>query len=368
MSENGVVQEVQPDKASDDWLRQVGTTLRRHYPYAFLIAGVLLYVLVLIAQARRSDAAPSQNWTDPIQAGKVELRIAYPEKLFQDGPNKTQALSAWLTYTDTTSAPAPYIVTFEPITGSVAFVNQAGVPIAPQLTLTPTVKIATPAILYVQKAALAKGGQSPVTITVRLLDTDGKELNKDNVEIHLETRWGGFWRHLGERILSPTTPVLTLAVGLVGLAIQELRRAEEQRARAKKKAQEIAAAKRKRLEQEKQNRRQARVAEIEQIHRHLPYRLDEALALYVRYTRLAETSPEWKCPEISTSLAAVWAAIKQHEWQSAALSEAATQLQAGDITAASEKVELVLQLDRKNQEAQDLKLTIELARIYRRKP
>jgi len=366
VSEDGVVQETQPRRTIGGWLRHVGTILREHPPYILLIVGVLLYVLVLIAQALRSDATPPQNWAVPVQADKVELRITYPEKLCQDGPNKIQALSAWLTYTEAVSAPAPYVITFEPITAGVAFVNQTGIPIAPQLTLTPTVKAPTPAILYVQKATLTQDTQSPATITAQLFDAEGQPLIQDGVklDIHLETRWGAFWRHLGDRVFSPTTPALTFAVALVGLAIQELRRVEKRRARAEKEARERAAMERKRLEQEKQNRRRAHVAEIEQIHQRLPYQLDEALDLYVRYTRLAETSPEWKDPEIAACLAAAWAAIQQHEWQSAVLGEAATQLQARDITAASEKVDLVLQLDRNNQEAQDLKLTIELARIY----
>ncbi len=370
MSKDGAIQEIKPRRTIGGWLRRVGTILREYPPYILLIVGILLYVLVLIAQALRSDAPSPHNWTVPVQADKVELRIAYPEKLYQDGPNKMQALSAWLTYTDTAPAPTPYVVTFEPITGGVAFVNQAGLPIAPQLTLTPTLKTATPAIVYVQKASLVKSDASPAQITARLFDANGRALIQDGIklDIHLETKWGAFWRHLGERIFSPTTPALTLAVGLVGLAIQELRQAEEHRAKAQKEAKEIAErrleAERKRLEQKRQERYQTRVAEIEQIPLHIPNHLYKALTLYNQYKQLAETSPEWKKPEIAESLNAVWAIIKQHDWQSAALTEAAIQLQAGEFVIASERVELVLKLDPQNQKAQDLKLTIGLARTY----
>jgi hypothetical protein len=355
VSKREAEREIRPREKPDSWLHRAWAWLRERPAYLLLTIGVVLYALVLVGQAMRSDVPPALNRTAPIKADGVTLFVTHPKKLVRDGPDEArQVLSAWLIYTHTVSpTSAPYVVTFEPVTGGVAFVNQRGAPVAPKLVLTPTIQSATPGTLYLRQVALVKDEASPVRLTAHLFDPGGRGLIPDGVEltVHLETGWGAFWRHLGERLLSPTTPLLTLAAGLVALAVQEYRRAEERRLKAEQK----------RVEEEKRSARDAQLAEIEQIHLLIPYQLDKAVKHYGEYKRRSETLSEWQADEVVAGLKSVWYAVNQHNWQRAILSQAATLLQEQQYLAVGEMVALVQSQEPDSRDARDLGLVIELA-------
>lgn len=357
MSEQEAQQGTEPRERPGGWLRE-------RPAYSLLAVGLVLYALVLIVQASRSDAPPALAQVGPGEAGTVSLLIAHPKKLVRDGPDEArQVLWAWLTCT-ASPPPAPYAVALEPINGGVAFVDKDGAPVAPRLVLTPTIQATTAATLYLRRAALVGNEPSAVTLTARLFDANGRELIPGGVRfsVYLETGWEAFWRHLGQRLLSPTTPLLTLAAGLVALAVQEYRRAEERRFQGRMKLEgQRLATEQERVAEEKRAAHQARLAEIDQIHRFIPYQLDEALKLYNEYQRRSTTLSEWQTDDVSTSLTAVWRAINRHDWQKIILTQAVSLLREQQYPLASEMVALVQSLDPDNQAARDIQLVTELA-------
>jgi hypothetical protein len=321
-----------------------------------LFVGFALYALVLAIQAGRSDVPSALAWTAPIETDGVRLRIAYPKRLVQDGPGEArQALSAWLTCTNTVpSTPTQYVVALEPIASGVAFVDQDGKPSSPRLLITPTVQVATPATLHLRQQALVENVSSPVTLVARLFDPNGRDLTPDGVQltVHLETRWGAFWRHLGQRLLSPATPLLTLAAGLVALAVQEYRRAEERRVEAEKEAREVEreiaeqrlVAEQKRIEEERQAAHESRLAEMKRLRLLINQDLVEAVRRCWECYRKIETEPEWKSGELFDELEKIIEEINNRRQWYRILGNAVQDFAMGDDDQALQLTRIILEL------------------------
>ncbi len=382
--------QTEPSTSPSGWWGRARTWLRERPAYVLLVAGVILFTIVQIGQVWQSDSLSPLEQKGPIDAGPMHMFVTYPAKLVRDDPNQvSQTLSVWLVYTNTLPfTPTTYFIGVEPITNGVAFVNQDGKPITPRLALTPTHHIPVLATLRLRQIDLVEDSSSPVQLTVRVVDAQGDKLGSKQFSIHLESSWAAFWRRLWQRLLSPATPLLTLAAGLVAWAVQEYRRAGERRLEAERKQREhefqsqmqleerhwqaeqerlkearraARKARQRRENERKLKEQEARLTEVGRIRTLVPGRLAEAVKLHSVCLRQTETDPEWQTSTIMDRLNSIWAFIQEHPWQRAVLDEAASLINEKRYGEAAGTIDLLKCRDAEHPGVKALSVVIEMA-------
>lgn len=316
-----------------------------------LIASVL-YGLVLCHQAQESsNEARYQMWaTQTVVWGKEEamLSIAYPRELRLESPVELRPISIWLwkatptkgptptptlTLTPTivltgtppptptpTCTPPPWIVAFSPHDGGILFTNQEGVPIAPQVALTPGAESAAPAVLYAQRAPLAtKVSTTTLKVSVYGPGSASVPASPLALSVDLESAKNAGWRHFRGLVLGPTTPLLVFAVSLVVFAVEEWRLGRERA-------------------QKRQEEKLARVGEL----RALSNNIVQAAERYRDYRIKTGVEPGWRDPDLRERLDDTWRSLFSEDTLQ---SSAARQLAQKNFSAAKMLSELALEYD-----------------------
>ena len=229
-----------------------------------------------------------------------------------------------------------YVVTFAPWNAGLLFVDKDGMPIAPQVEITPGQKSPSAAIIYLIQAPDGNT-YAPVTPQYAVYDLAGHEVagstsfpSSIRTEYPIET----VLRHIVDILADPAAPFVPLAVALSAYAMREWQGLQEQR-------------------REKITDAIDRLPEIAQ----------ESLVIAAqRYAEMVSRSREedrWKNPAVKQRLEAAWLKIKRFNWPMPILDEAVIAWTANNHSRARDLVELVISLDRKSALASDLSLTFE---------
>ena len=305
-------------------LGQVGDRLGPWILLALLMLAGMLFVSSVVFQAGEPGRETRYLlWTTQTvvsQSERALLSIAYPDELRVETSGEPRPISVWLwretptpgpsptstpspTFTPTpagsctpvaadtpTATPTarPWIVAFEPHDDGILFTDREGVPVAPQVALTPGSESAAPAVLYAQRAPLATAA-IPAQLSVSVRGPDGLTVGNGSLHIRLEGRKGAWWRHLKNVVFGPTTFLVTAAAALVAFVAQEWhRRSErEQRARSEKQA-------------DKQREIRYKVHALTQ----LKGQPENAVESYLECTELVRTDPDWQ--EVASDLDAAF--------------------------------------------------------------
>ncbi len=329
-------------KKIKDWVRTY------QFPVFLLAIALMSYLIVLGYQARGpSRETRHQAWaTRGISEGYVLLSVAYPRKLRLESPAEARAISVWLqevtptpspsptgtlsrtstptptptptrtptptptptpsptgsstavpTSTPTptpmpTATPRPWVVAFSPHNAGVSFVDQEGVPVAPQVALTPGPKSAVPAVLYAQRAPLA----APLSSTTLDLSVYGPELILVHAQalpssIDLERPRAARFRHFCDLLCGPTTPLLMLGGSVIAFAAKEWQRRSEQEREER----------RRRREQERERRQRGILAKVELMANLAPHP-EKMIERYWELEERTENDPEWNDQKVVRSL------------------------------------------------------------------
>lgn len=232
-----------------------------------LFTALISYIGVLCYQAQiPGDRAQYQVWvTQEIGQGedRVLLSISYPRELRLESPGELRPISVWLwkatstaspiptpaqTFTPTSTSPSstsiltnalpitptptgtpqPWVIAFSPHDAGILFTNQEGVPMAPQVALTPGLKSAAPAVLYIQRAPLVT---APVTVVLNasVYHAGAIPVSTLSAPIELESAHAAACRHFKLLLYGgPAAPLLALAAALIAFSREEWQRRREQ--------------------------------------------------------------------------------------------------------------------------------------------
>jgi len=332
--------------------------------WAGLLCGaILLYIGSLSYQAGAPDRAKHyQRWVIPALPKRSEhltLAIAYPSIVPLETPGKPGLpLSVYLwppalpitstaadiplkapasvtpTLTLTLTQGVSYTVAFVPGDESLLFTDENGVPVAPQVTISPGENPDRPAVLYLHRLP-ADTVPVSVPITVQVYGPDGNPRNFTTLEVRPEDSHSAWWRHFWDLVLGPTTPLLALAATVVGFGWQRW--------------------------QEERRRREERLTEIEQIRLLAPASPGKAAHKFAEVHRKAQ---EWRDPYILALLDDVRTELEGYPWRRALLQEGVQALSEGKMGLASKAAKVALALDPKFIPAVDLKHVAEMVQAF----
>ncbi len=334
----------QPSQVKE-WVRQKAQDLVQLYlSWVILAAAMLLalvlYVVVFHYQADEPNrGAGNRVWSQAEIASSdasytVTLTVLHPELLRLDPPSEAaRPLSVWLTVVDLLHPPTatlePWTVTLAPHDGGVLFTDREGVPIAPQVTLTPSVRSSMPAVLYIQHASSIVAG-TKVSLTVQVYERDNllQQLEPKSLVVRLENRGEAQSRRFWDLVWGPTTPLLVFAGGLVLFAVEEWRLGRERT-------------------QKRKEERLARVGEL----KGWSHDIILAARRYRDYRQRTETERGWRDPGLRERLDDTWRKLFDVQTLQ---DKAVWQLVEGNFDAAEILAELAQERDPKDTFSQTL--------------
>ncbi|HLF29243.1 MAG TPA: hypothetical protein VJG32_23210 [Anaerolineae bacterium] len=306
--------------------------------------------------------------------GNIAVEIVYPGTLLSDGLNATpRPLSVWLEREPTvparcasrtptplpsptlpgtpaataepTATPMPYEISFHPYDAGVLFVDKEGDPAPAHVLATPGSNSAVPGTVYLQQASLISRTDN-VRMGLAARHPDGTFLiiaTPAQLNVSLESNGIALGRHFLSFLFSPTLPLLPLALAVVGYAIEQWQKGQQEQA-----------------EREKELR--ADLAEISRIISLAQHSSSDAarqlMALEERLGSLGETRPA----QIDARLKEAWAKLRGLNWQMSILKEAATFLASGEYGKARRYASIPRREDDESIQSQDLERTIDFCR------
>lgn len=183
-------------------------------------------------------------------------------------PTETATASSTLTHTSTPTptptataimtlaAPITLTVGFKANPPGLDFTDEKGASIAPQLAVKPDTQSVGPATLYLRQS-ITSARVVTVTLSVQVF-ASGKQASAETpLTLGVENEYQAWWRHFWGIVLGPTTPLLGVAITLLGWfwskreKDEERRRTEALEQRKLEREEREAAEKRKREQEER---------------------------------------------------------------------------------------------------------------------
>lgn len=309
-------------------------------PGALLVLSVLCQASALVRElSDRSYARVTWEVPDPTDE-PVILEVAYPSKLFLEGPDEAGVpLAVWLLRATPTPKPTantnlapspnltattgsssvpestiapppspirepastpvlPYVVSFHP-SNPVMFTDVSGNPVRPEVALTPASLPGPPAVLYIRPARaplIPLLTRAQVSINVRGPTGKLNTIPKP-IAVRRETAWGSVLRLGIDLVTDNTTLLVTLVAALVGFGAQQWRRLGDEKIR-------------------KHEQREVALQTIDELADMLETDPAEGARRYLRY--LHRAGYPWTDQQVQDRLRTVWEASAPEELRSMA--------------------------------------------------